>query len=259
VRGVGSPTKYRGDGYEFVELREYVSGDDPRRIDWAATARSGALQTRVVLEDVALTLAAIVDDSASMRVGRRRELRHAANEALRAWYGAALSDDRCIRVHADRVIAPPFRGPRAASACMTIVRSDFSLPAALRTARAALQRGTALLVIADCYDLGDHWGGLLASLGARCDCTLLLARDPWHDGLPLRGFVRVRDVESGATRSLYVGAGERERYAEAVARRESLLTERFALAGWRVSALDEGDGAASLASAFGLRSIERGA
>ena len=52
------PTIYRGDGYEFVELRAYVPGDDVRRIDWAATARSGDLQTRVVLEDVALTLAA---------------------------------------------------------------------------------------------------------------------------------------------------------------------------------------------------------
>ncbi len=54
--GAGSPTIYRRVGYEFVELRAYVPGDDVRRIDWAATARSGELQTRVVLEDVALTL-----------------------------------------------------------------------------------------------------------------------------------------------------------------------------------------------------------
>ena len=38
--GAGSPTMYRGDGYEFIELREYVPGDDVRRIDWAATARA---------------------------------------------------------------------------------------------------------------------------------------------------------------------------------------------------------------------------
>ena len=96
--GAGSPTIYRGDGYEFVELREYVPGDDVRRIDWAATARSNELQTRVVLEDVALTLAAIVDASPSMRVGRRRPLLDAGREALECWFGAATGEDRCIRV-----------------------------------------------------------------------------------------------------------------------------------------------------------------
>ncbi|MGC2405207.1 MAG: DUF58 domain-containing protein, partial [Candidatus Cybelea sp.] len=101
--GAGSPTIYRGDGYEFVELRAYVPGDDVRRIDWAATARSGDLQTRVVLEDVALTLGAIVDTSPSMRVGRRRPLLAAAREALETWFGAATGDDRCIRVEADAV------------------------------------------------------------------------------------------------------------------------------------------------------------
>jgi uncharacterized protein (DUF58 family) len=35
------------DGLAFSQLREYVQGDDPRRIDHAATARAGTLQTRV--------------------------------------------------------------------------------------------------------------------------------------------------------------------------------------------------------------------
>src|SRR5580704_13957613 len=104
--GAGSPTIYRGDGYEFVELRAYVPGDDVRRIDWAATARSGDLQTRVVLEDVALTLAAIVDTSPSMRVGRRRPLVDAAREALESWFGAAIGEDRCIVVGTDGVTPP---------------------------------------------------------------------------------------------------------------------------------------------------------
>ena len=102
--GAGSPTIYRGDGYEFVELRAYIPGDDVRRIDWAATARAGDLQTRVVLEDVALTLAAIVDTSPSMRVGRRRPLLDAAREALRAWFAAARPAGVVVRI--SRPITP---------------------------------------------------------------------------------------------------------------------------------------------------------
>ncbi|MDP3464595.1 MAG: DUF58 domain-containing protein, partial [Sulfuricurvum sp.] len=25
---------FRGEGYDFIELREYISGDDTRHIDW---------------------------------------------------------------------------------------------------------------------------------------------------------------------------------------------------------------------------------
>jgi len=253
ARGGGSPTKYRGDGYEFVEVREYVSGDDPRRIDWAATARSGGLQTRVVLEDVALTLAAIVDDSGSMRAGRERELSTAADEAIAAWFDAARTDDRCIRVLSERVLAPALRGPSAARACrMARGESRFDLSRACGAARAALPRGSALLLVTDGFDLPDGIDDRLADLAQRCDCTLLLARDPWYDGLPLRGFARVEDLESGRRETIYLGAAARRRYAEAVRERERLTIARFEAAGWRTGVLYERGGRASLLRAFGL-------
>ncbi len=253
ARGGGSPTKYRGDGYEFVEVREYVPGDDPRRIDWAATARSGGLQTRVVLEDVALTLAAIVDDSPSMRVGRVRELATAADEALAAWFGAARADDRCIRVFPEAVLAPALRGPAAAYACaQSRGTAAFDLMRACAAARAALPRGSALLLVTDAFDLRADADARLADLGERCDCTVLLARDPWHDGLPLRGFARVEDVETGERRTVFVDARARRRYGEAVRARELALRERFESAGWRVGSLEERSGRVSLLHAFGI-------
>ncbi len=30
---------FQGEGFEFAELREYVSGDDVRKIDWKTTAK----------------------------------------------------------------------------------------------------------------------------------------------------------------------------------------------------------------------------
>jgi uncharacterized protein (DUF58 family) len=250
--GAGSPTIYRGDGYEFVELRAYVPGDDVRRIDWAATARAGELQTRVVLEDVALTLAAIVDASPSMRVGRRRPLLEAAGEALESWFGAASGEDRCIRVDADAITPPPLqrRAHRALAACSGT--GVFDTARTLRTARAALPRGTALLAIGDWYDLGVALERDLADLGTRFDCTALVARDPWYDDLPLAGFVRLRGAEGGSVRA-YVGPREREAFRAAVRRREAALLETFERANWRTGILHEGDGGTSLAAAFGLQ------
>lgn len=247
----GSPTSRRGDGYEFVELREYVPGDDVRRIDWAASARSGDLQTRVILEDVALTLAAILDDSPSMQVGRRRPMLAAGREALRAWYDVAAADDRCVRIVGDAMHpSGSQRGPVSAAAAMR-ASGTFDLGRALHVARSALRPGAALLAIGDWFDLAAAQDGLLHALGRRCDCTALLARDPWFDDLPLFGLVRMRGAEGGMLRA-YVGARERAAYARAVRAREAGLLARFAAAGWRTSLLYENDGAASLAAAFGL-------
>ncbi len=250
--GAGSPTIYRGDGYEFVELRAYVPGDDVRRIDWAATARSGDLQTRVVLEDVALTLAAIVDASPSMRVGRRRPLLEAAREAARAWFGAACGEDRCIRIDASGVTPPALRRGPHRSHSEFGEADTFDVTRMLRTARGALPRGTALLAISDWYDLDDALDRDLCELGARFDCTALVVHDPWYDELPLAGMVRLRGAEGGVVRA-YVGSRERAAYRDAVRAREETLLTRFARANWRTGLLREEHGAQSLAAAFGAR------
>ncbi|HET6274884.1 MAG TPA: DUF58 domain-containing protein [Candidatus Cybelea sp.] len=250
--GAGSPTIYRGDGYEFVELRAYVPGDDVRRIDWAATARSSELQSRVVLEDVALTLAAIVDASPSMRVGRRRALLEAGREALELWFGAATGEDRCIRIDAAEITPPALQRQARHALTRCAATPGFDAARALRTARAALPRGTALLAIGDWYELDATLDRELADLGSRFDCTALVARDPWYDGLPLGGIVRMRGAEGGNVRA-YVGPRERAEFVRAVRRREAALVKRFEAANWRTGILREEDGAASLYAAFGLR------
>jgi len=40
------PRPARGEGTEFESLREYVAGDDPRHVDWRASARRGRLIVR---------------------------------------------------------------------------------------------------------------------------------------------------------------------------------------------------------------------
>lgn len=250
--GAGSPTIYRGDGLEFVELREYVPGDDPRRIDWAATARSGALQSRVMLEDVALTLGAIVDVSPSMRVGRRTSMADTALDALAAWFGAAQSDDRCVRVTSHGTFPPSGeRGARAAALAASFEdRGPFDLRSAMSIAHAMLRPGAALLVASDFFDLTARDEATLAALGRRFDCTALLARDPWFDEFPLRGFARMRDAESGEIQMVYAGKRARGRYSRTVRERESAVLERLHAANWRAAPMPEGEGEAALLRAF---------
>jgi uncharacterized protein (DUF58 family) len=238
-----------GDGYTFDRLRAYTEGDDPRRIDWSATARIGALQTRVYLEETVLVLGALIDESPSMRLGRKRSLADAARDAASAWFGAAESTDRATRVVDDRLV-----GDRRAAVHVRAA-GPFDLRRSLELAVRALPQGSSFLLITDGIDLAgsDAFDEVLLRIARRFDATVLLAHDPWIDDLPLRGLVRVRDVETGRTRRMFVGPRARERYRHASTERAAAIEARFTRARWRVGTLDEADGAASLERTFGLR------
>ncbi len=253
IRGSGAPVKRRSDGYEFAELRGYVAGDDPRRIDWAATARAGGLQTRVVFEDHALTLGAALDASGSMFVGRARTNFERALEAAELWYATALDEDRCARVTSDGIVfVPSLRGRSAARLCADHrERPGSAFRLTLEVALAALPRDAQLLIVSDFFELSAI-EPLVRACGARFTTTALVASDPWRAALPLGGFVRLRDAENGSVGRAFVGPRERARYRQAVVEREGRVVERLVGAGVRTALLDERGPADALFEALGV-------
>ena len=79
----------------------------------------------------------------------------------------------------------------------------------------------------------------------------MLARDPWASGLPLGGFVRLRDAESGSVRRVYIGKRERAAFAAAVAEREARVLSSLASMGMRCGVLER-DPERALLEAFGV-------
>jgi uncharacterized protein (DUF58 family) len=60
---------FKGRGMEFLEVREYQSGDDIRSIDWNVTARMGHPFVKQHVEERELTIFFLVDTSASGNFG----------------------------------------------------------------------------------------------------------------------------------------------------------------------------------------------
>lgn len=60
---------YFGQSVEFVQHREYVPGDDPRRIDWKAWSKTDKYYIKLYEEDTNLRSTLIVDISESMHFG----------------------------------------------------------------------------------------------------------------------------------------------------------------------------------------------
>jgi uncharacterized protein (DUF58 family) len=86
----------RGEGMEFESLRDYVVGDDVRRVDWAATARRGRPVTRLFQHERNRIVVIAVDTSRLMGsiVDGRTKLDHAIDAALALAYGAVEFGDR---------------------------------------------------------------------------------------------------------------------------------------------------------------------
>lgn len=87
-------TRRRGQGLEFDDLRLYAPGDDLRRIDWKATARTGKPHTRLYREERQRGATVVVDFRAGMFTGSQRLRAVAAGEtgAALLWNLAAARD-----------------------------------------------------------------------------------------------------------------------------------------------------------------------
>jgi uncharacterized protein (DUF58 family) len=98
------PSPQRGEGTEFESLRDYVPGDDPRRIDWRATARRGRFVTRLLQHERNHTVMIAVDASRLMggRIGERTKLDCAVDTALALAWSALHAGDRAGLVVFDR-------------------------------------------------------------------------------------------------------------------------------------------------------------
>ena len=125
MRGVIAAAQ-RGRGLEFQEVRPYVSGDDPRTIDWRVTARRGKPHTKLFREERERPVWLLADLNARMFFGTRRQLKSTVvvrAAALLAW-SAALGGDRVGAVVAGAgLLHESFRrGPRSGRACPCSLR-----------------------------------------------------------------------------------------------------------------------------------------
>lgn len=70
----GNRSKAKGSSVEFSDYREYIPGDDFRRIDWNAMARFEKVLIKLFMEEREAPITIFVDKSASMAVELKREI-----------------------------------------------------------------------------------------------------------------------------------------------------------------------------------------
>ena len=61
----------KGSSTEFSDFREYMPGDDIRRIDWNAYGRLDRLYIKEYMEEKEAVVSVLIDTSASMNYGEK--------------------------------------------------------------------------------------------------------------------------------------------------------------------------------------------
>jgi uncharacterized protein (DUF58 family) len=110
--------KQRGEGTAFAGLREYTPGDDPRLVDWKATARHQHLVTREQTVERSQTVICMIDSGRAMTqlAGRFSRFEHVLSATLLLSDVAATGGDRVGMIAFDdqiRAYVAPQRGAAA--------------------------------------------------------------------------------------------------------------------------------------------------
>ncbi len=242
---------FKGRGTELDQVREYMPGDDVRRIDWNVTARahSGDSARAFVKEHRAereLTVLLLVDMSASGSFGSvMRSKREMAAElaALLAFAATATNDRVGIGLFTDRMerYVPPRKG-RAQVARLIRELLTFEpagtgtdLTAALEYLRRVQRRRAVVFLVSDFMTRG--YEDALGAVASHHEVIALRPLDAHERTLPDVGMVTLRDAESGATRLVDTSdAKVREHFAATAERRGRELAETLRVA--RVPLLD---------------------
>ena len=233
-----------GAGTEIAQLRPYEPGDDVRRLDPAASARTGTPHIRLQVPERAITTWLVLDVSASMAFGTADRLKSDVTEGV-AEVVSRLAVRRggrigVVTVGAERVRLLPPRGGRGALASVRRLVQSGVVPdgapagagiadALTRVQRLARARGM-VVVVSDFRDAG--WTSALRATAARHTVVAVEVTDPLESSLPDAGHLVLVDPETGLEVTADTNAPRlRAAYSTAEAERREHLREQLRRAG----------------------------
>ncbi len=213
-RGLG-----HGTGMELDRIRPYEPGDDVRRIDWNATARTTVTHVREDVPERQLTAWLLLDHSPSMHFGTadRRKADVAEGAALVVGRFAARRGNRLgivtFGAGPDRVM-PPAGGRRGMLGLIRALDTEIAeeggghtSPARALTLVGATRTAPGVVVIASDFRGPRDWLPALTNVAGRHAVIALEITDPREDALPDVGELTLTDPETG--RTLRVDTGDR--------------------------------------------------
>jgi uncharacterized protein (DUF58 family) len=195
----------RGSSAEFLEHRPYAPGDDLRRIDWSAFARTGEPVFKLFRAEEDVVVRLVLDASASLDAGDPPKILVAKKLAAAIGYMAIAGSERAqVHVAQDGRLGAkePIRGRGSLPKLLreidgSLARGGTDLARAIDDAVLRSPRPGMLVVVSDFLDPGPFDASLGRAAAAGHDVALVqvLAHDELHP--PWDGDLALEDAETG--------------------------------------------------------------
>lgn len=259
-------SRFKGQGIEFDDFREYQPGDDVRFLDWNVTARMNEPFIRKYVEERELTVMLLVDVSGSGDYGSKEDSKRerAAELAAVFAFAAVQNQDKVgVILFSDRIeqYLPARKGaPHALRMIRDILsirpqsrRTDFR--PALDLALERIAHRALVIIVSDFLSPGANWDHSLRAVAAKHDVVAVHVLDPKELDLPKAGRISLEDPETGGQVIVDTSSPRvRQAYAERMADMQVSLIQLLRKTGVeRISVETDRDYAPALRAYFKAR------
>jgi len=198
-------SKFRGGGIEFSEVREYVPGDDVKRIDWNVSARHNSLFVKEFVEENELNIYLILDLSASNNFGfMKSKLDLSFEVAVSLMFLALRNNDKLgLGIFTDKLekFIPSKKGKKQ---LLRIIKElveykpkskKTDIMKSLSTLNDKLKRKSVIYIISDF--ISDTYDRPLKFLKLHHQVILINISDIREKEIPEIGYAYLEDAETG--------------------------------------------------------------
>jgi len=227
-----NPSIFQGEGYDFIELREYQHGDDIRHIDWNITAKMQKPFLKVFREERELNvvLVSVLNGSVHFGSDKFKQETIAEVNALLGFSTVRNGDLLSSYIFTDEMISHT-RPSKKVHQIQTITKDildfdainqkvDFKVIADTLFKR--LKRKSLVLIVGDFFEIPDF-----RLLGRKHEVVAIVVRDRLEEKPPQMGFASLVDPESGANLEGDFNRSSVEAYAKKVHAHDHALYEAF--------------------------------
>jgi len=229
---------FQGEGFEFAELREYVYGDDIRKIDWKTTAKLGKPFVKVYKEERELNVVVVSLLSGSTYFGTVKQKSDIIAEVAATLGFSAIknSDLFSHMIFADKMydLSKPSKKLFAVHKAVEDIVAFESLgkeadyKALVETLITRLKKKALLFIVSDF--VGDIDLKLLAK---KHDVFAVIVRDKFEENPTELGYLRLIDMETKQSFEGDVDSGMLKGYKKALHDNDEKLYKQFKKQGVR--------------------------
>ena len=216
-----NPSIFQGEGYDFIELREYMAGDDIRHIDWNITAKMQKPYIKIFREERELSVVVVSILNGSVHFGSKKFKQESIAEIVALLGFSTLKNGDLLSsyIFTDKMIShlKPSKNINQVQKSVQEVlefdplnsKVDFKFIA--DTLYKRLKRKSLILVVGDFFEIPDF-----KLLAKKHEVVALVVRDLLEEKPPQMGFASLVDPESGAVLEGDFNSASVESYAKRV-------------------------------------------